>query len=311
LIQKGSTVQDQRALPVQDENEEAMLRMSFMEHLEELRARLLKALGGIGVAFIVCVVFTDEIWRLVSQPAVAALTQLGLHQTLVFTTPTEAFTTVWVKLPLLAALFIASPWVLYQFWAFIAPGLYRSERQWAVPFVICTAGLFVAGGLFSYFVAFRYGLTFLIGIGRDLHLQPMVTISEYFDLFINVTLGIAIVFELPVMLFLLTLLHIASPSFLLRNSRYAILGLTIVAAVITPTQDVVNLTLLLLPMCALYFAGIFASYALVLHREKRSFPWRRLCFWSVLAMLLSGVIAGAVLMHLGYRLVPRWPFLSR
>lgn len=309
-------MRDQRALTIQSrdpqaENVEDMQRMSFMEHLEELRARILKALCGIGTAFIISVVFTDQLWRIVSEPAVAALAGLGLQRTLVFTTPTEAFITVWVKVPLLTALFMAAPWVLYQFWAFIAPGLYKRERRWAAPFVICTAGLFIAGGLFAYFVAFRYGLTFLLGIGRDLNLQPMVRVSEYVDLFINVTLGIAVVFELPVMLFLLTLLHVASPSFLLRNSRYAIIGLTVVAAIITPTQDVVNLTLLLLPMYMLYFAGVFASYALVLHREKREFPWRKLCFWSAVAVLLTACITGLMFMRQGYPLVPHWPFLSR
>lgn len=288
-----------------------MRRMSFMEHLEELRARILKALGGIGVAFVIGIVFTNQLWQIVSQPVVSALMRLGLPKNLVFTTPTEAFTTIWVKLPLLAALFMASPWVLYQFWAFIAPGLYKRERRWAAPFVICTAGLFVAGGSFSYFIAFRYGLTFLLGIGRDLDLSPMVTVSEYFDLFINVTLGIAVIFELPVMLFLLTLLHLASPAFLLRNSRYAIVGLAILCSVITPTQDFVNLTLLLVPMCMLYFAGVFASFALVLHRENRSFPWRKICLWSALVLLLVGCIAGLVLIHDGYRLIPQWPYLRR
>jgi sec-independent protein translocase protein TatC len=118
----------------------------------------------------------------------------------------------------------------------------------------------------------------------------MVTVSEYFDLFINVTLGIGVVFELPVLLFLLTLLHVVSPSFLLRNSRYAILALTILAAVITPTQDLVNLMLLLVPMCALYFAGVFASYALVAHREGRRLPWRKIGLWTVPA----GVAAGSL-----------------
>jgi sec-independent protein translocase protein TatC len=255
--------------------DDSMLRMSFMEHLEELRSRILKSLAGVGVAFAFSILFTNQLWRLVSQPVDAALRELGLHQNLVFTAPMEAFNTVWVKLPMLAALFLASPWVLYQVWAFIAPGLYESERRWATPFVLSTAGLFVAGGLFSYFIAFRYGLTFLLGVGRDLNIQPMVAVSEYFDLFINVTLGIGVVFELPVLLFLLTLLHIVSPAFLMSNSRYAVLALTLIAAVISPTQDVINLMVLLVPMCALYFVGVFASYTLVLHREGRRFPWKR------------------------------------
>jgi sec-independent protein translocase protein TatC len=286
-----------RALP-SDTPEDGMLRMSFMEHLEELRSRLLKSLAGVGVAFVFSILFTNQLWRLVSQPVDAALRELGLHQNLVFTAPMEAFNTVWVKLPMLAAVFLASPWVLYQVWAFIAPGLYESERRWATPFVLSTAGLFIAGGMFSYFVAFRYGLTFLLGVGRDLNIQPMVAVSEYFDLFINVTLGIGVVFELPVLLFLLTLLHIVSPAFLLINSRYAVLALTIVAAVISPTQDIVNLMVLLVPMCALYFVGVFASYALVLHREQRRFPWKRVLRWFA---LLIGIASVSIALWLAWR----------
>jgi sec-independent protein translocase protein TatC len=187
--------------------------------------------------------------------------------------------------------------VLYQVWAFIAPGLYRNERRWAAPFVICTAGLFVAGSLFSYFVAFRYSLTFLVGIGQSLDLQPMVTISEYFDLFINVTLGIGLVFELPALLFVLTLLHIVSPGFLWRNSRYAVVGLALVAAVISPTQDVISLSLLLIPMCALYFAGILASYGVVFYREGRSVPRKKLALWLAILSLMASVIVGIYMLH--------------
>ena len=272
-----------------------MERMSLLDHLDELRSRILRALAGIGVAFLICMTFTNELWSIVSQPSAAAMASLGLHEKLVFTTPMEAFSTIWVKLPLLASTFISSPWVLYQVWAFIAPGLYQNERKWAVPFVICTAGLFVAGGLFSYFVAFRYSLTFLVGIGQSLDLQPMLTISEYFDLFINVTLGIGLVFELPALLFLLTLLHIVSPGLLWRNSRYAVVGLALVAAVISPTQDVVSLALLLIPMCALYFAGVLASYGVVFYREGRSVPRRKLATWGVIASLLASGIAGMYL----------------
>ena len=279
---------DERTIAGITNDEDDMLRMSLLEHLEELRARILRALGGVGVAFLVSIVFTDQVWQTVKKPAVTALTDLGLHPDLIFITPMEAFSTVWVKLPLLTAIFLASPWVLYQFWAFIAPGLYSSERRWAAPFVICTAGLFVAGGLFSYFVAFRYALTFLLGIGRESGLDALVSVSEYFDLFINVSLGTAVIFELPVFVFSLTLLHLASPVFLLRNCRYAILGLAIVAAVITPTQDVVYLAILLVPMYALYFAGVFAGYVLVLHREKRNFPWKQFCLWALAIILVIG-----------------------
>jgi sec-independent protein translocase protein TatC len=296
----------------EEEDDEGMLRMSFLEHLEELRKRLIFMLAGLGIAFVLCLTFTERLWLLVSAPAVAALRQLGsADPKLIFTSPTEAFTTIWVKLPMLVSVFVASPWILYQVWAFVAPGLYKRERRWAAPFVICSAGLFIAGGLFAYFVAFRFGLTFLLGIGHDVNVQPFVSITEYFNLFVNVMLGVGIVFELPVLIFFLTLLRIASPSFLIRNSRYAILAIVILAAIVTPTPDVVNLVIFSVPMVLLYFAGVFASYILVLHRENRRFPWGGvLLVTGVLILLLFGAAYFAVTRY-GYRLVPHWPYLLR
>ncbi|HUA63671.1 MAG TPA: twin-arginine translocase subunit TatC [Verrucomicrobiae bacterium] len=250
------------------DEDDKMVRMSFLEHLAELRSRILRALAGLAVAFALSMTFMNPLWRALSRPAAIALRDLGLSQRLVFTTPTEAFTTVWVKAPLLTAIFLASPWVLYQLWAFISPGLYARERRWAVPFVFATAALFVAGGVFAYFVVFRYGLVFLLGIGRDLDLQPMVSISEYFDLFMDVSVGVALVFELPVLLFLLTALHVVTPGFLLRHSRYFILGITVLAAVITPTQDAFNLALVVVPLCLLFFVGVLASWLLVRYRRR-------------------------------------------
>jgi sec-independent protein translocase protein TatC len=291
--------------------EEGMLRMSFMEHLEELRSRILKALAGVGVAFAFSLLFANQMWQAVSNPAVAALHQLGFPEKLVFTTPTEAFMIIWMKLPMLAAVFLASPWILYQVWAFIAPGLYRRERRWAAPFVICSAGLFILGGLFAYFLAFPFALTFLLGIGRDINVQPMVRITDYFDLFVNVMLGIGLVFELPVLIFFLTLLRVASPAFLMRHSRYAILGIAVIAAVVTPTPDVFNMMLFCVPMWALFYVGIFAGYLLVLHREKRKFPWGKVLPWVavVLALLIAaGWYFGG---KYGYHVVRHWPFLTR
>jgi len=294
-----------------DDEEGGMLRMSFLEHLEELRSRILRALAGVGIAFVACLWFANDLWRIVSEPATVALKHLGFQQKLVQITPMETFSTVWVKLPMLAAVFLASPWVVYQVWGFVSPGLYRKERRWAVPFVLCSAGLFIAGGLFGYFLAFRFGLEFLLGIGRDINIQPMVSVTEYFDLFVNVMLGIGLVFELPVLIFFLTLLRIASPGFLLRHSRYAILIITIIAAVVTPTPDVFNMMLFAVPMCLLFFVGIFAGYLLTLHREHRQFPWRKTLYW-VGAILV--VIAGAlylVLPRLGYHFIAHWPFFKR
>ncbi len=294
-----------------DPEEDGMLRMSFLEHLEELRSRIIKALGGLAIAFAGCILFTNALWNGVRQPAVAALTSLGYPPDLAQLTPTEAFTIIWVKLPVLAALFISSPWILYQVWAFISPGLYKRERHLAVPFIFSTAGLFILGGAFAYFVAFRFGLTFLLGIGSAMGVRPYISLTEYFDLFVNVILGVALVFELPVLIFFLTLLRIASPRFLLRHSRYAILLITIAAAIITPTPDVVNLTIFAAPMILLYFVGVFASYLLVLKREGESFPWRPVLMWFAIVLALLGGGLWLAIVRLGCHWIWQWPFLVK
>ncbi|MGE5486186.1 MAG: twin-arginine translocase subunit TatC [bacterium] len=295
----------------EEDEEEGMLRMSFLEHLEELRSRIIKSLMGIGVAFICSLVFANQMWVVVSEPVIHSLKELGYTPQLAITKPMESFSIVWIKLPMLAAIFLASPWVLYQVWAFIAPGLYKRERRWAAPFVICSAGLFITGGLFAYFVALRFGLTFLLGIGRNINIMPVVTITEYFDLFINVMLGVGIVFELPVLVFFLTLLRIVSPAFLVRNSRYAILAIVTLAAVITPTPDIFNLMMFVVPMLVLFFVGVFASYLLVLHRENRRFPWLKLLYVLVAFLVaLVGAMYVAVVRY-GYHLVPAWPYLTK
>lgn len=285
--------------------------MSFLEHLEELRSRLIKMVMGIGVAFVISLTFSDRLWTFVVQPAAQALKTLNYTPNLVIISPMESFNIIWVKLPIYCSIFLASPWILYQVWAFISPGLYRKERRWAVPFVICSAGLFILGGIFAYFVAFRYGLTFLLGIGRGNYVMPMVSVSEYFDLFINVVLGVALVFELPVLIFFLTLLRIVKPSFLLNHSRYAILIIFIAAAIITPTPDVFNLMLFATPMCLLFFVGIFASYLLVLSREGRRFPWRKTLMIAGGVLLLIGIVIYVAMTRYGLKVVPHWPYLTR
>lgn len=295
-----------------DDDEDGMLRMSFLEHLEELRSRIIKALIGIAVAFLISLTYCNPLWKIIVQPAVAALKTLGYNPpNLVQISAMDAFNIIWVKLPILCAIFLASPWVLYQVWAFIAPGLYRRERRWAVPFVLCSAGLFILGGLFAYFVVFRFGLTFLLGLTKGLYVVPMVSMTDYFDLFVNVMLGVGLVFELPVIIFFLTLLRILNPVWLLGQSRYAILAIFIAAAVITPTPDVFNLMLFATPMCLLFYFGIFASYLLVLHRENRRFPWRTtFLVIGVVILVAAGVIYLAVTKY-GYKVVPHWPFLTR
>lgn len=289
-----------------------MLRMSFMEHLEELRSRLIKALGGLVVAFILCIGFCKDLWLVVSAPAVIALTHLGINPPdLAQIKPMEQFNVIYIKLPLLVSLFVASPWVLYQVWAFISPGLYKKEKRWAVPFILFTAGLFITGGLFAYFVAFRYGLEFLLGIGRDVHVRPVVSIDEYFDLFVNVTLGVGLVFEMPVLIFFLTLLRLASPRFLLKHSRYAILAITIIAAVVTPTPDIFNMMLFAVPMVLLFFIGLFAAHLLVLRREGKKFPWRLVVLVVFGALIVAAGVVALFVYHYHYHFIQKWPFLVK
>jgi len=160
-------------------------------------------------------------------------------------------------------------------------------------------------------VAFRFGLTFLLGIGVGDGVVPMPTVTHYFDLFVNVTLGVAIVFELPVLLFLLTLLRIVSPSFLITHSRYAILAIVILAAVITPTPDVVNLMIFAIPMILLYFLGVFASYLLVLRRENRRFPWKPFFIWLLFVLGTLAVMVWIAIRFYHYHFVKHWPFLVK
>jgi sec-independent protein translocase protein TatC len=301
--------------PVNDEDdpeEDGMLRMSFLEHLEELRSRILKALMGLGIAFFVSLYFVNDLWAVITEPAMNALRENGIKDPrLAMLKPTEAFSIIWVKLPIVAALFLASPWLVYQVWGFIAPGLYKRERKWAVPFILCTAGLFICGGLFAYFIAFPLGLGFLLGIGIGQNVNPVVSITDYFDLWVNVTLGLGLVFELPVLIFFLSLLRILTPGFLMRNARYAILLIVVVAAIITPTPDVINLVLISAPMTVLYFAGVFASYLLWLSRENKRFPWMLTIFILLSVLATLGGMTYLATAKLGYKFILSWPFLVR
>jgi sec-independent protein translocase protein TatC len=135
--------------------------------------------------------------------------------------------------------------------------------------------------------------------------------TEYFDLFVDVILGIGLIFEMPVLIFFLTLLHIASPRFLMAHSRYAILAITIIAAVVTPTPDIFNMMLFAVPMCGLFYLGIFASYLLVLHREHRKFPWRQVLTWSAVVLVVLAAAVWAAVTRFGYHLVMHWPLLTR
>ena len=299
-----------------DEEEEGMVRMSFLNHLEELRTRIIQALIGLAVAYALCLLFATHLVGWMIQPVKRAfeilveVCQFDAPLKLVAITPSEQFNLIYLKVPLLAAVFVASPWLVYQAWGFIAPGLYQRERGWARPFIFCIAGLFILGGLFGYFVVLRFALVFLIGIGCEIDIQPMITISSYFSTFVMVELGLGVVFQMPVLIFFLTLLRIVNPTFLLGNVRYAILIIFILAAVITPTPDVFNMILFAAPMILLFYVGIGASCLLVLKREKGKIPWVQIIAVSLL--ILAAVTAGVLyFMHsqLGYEFIDQFPWI--
>src|SRR5262249_33463963 len=147
-------------------------------------------------------------------------------------------------------LFAASPFVLYQVWMFISPGLYRREERDVLPFMSSTLLLFLAGGDFGYKMVFSAALEFLISYGKQFH--PMITISEYLDLFLTVIIGLGVVFEMPILVFFLALMGVVTAGWMWRNVRYSILVIFIIAAVLTPTTDILNMCIFAAPMVALY-----------------------------------------------------------
>ena len=150
-----------------------------------------------------------------------------------------------------------------------------------------------------------------VGLGGFADVLPLITIDNYFDKFVDVMLGIGLVFELPVLIFFLALLRVVSPSFLLNHSRYAILAIVIIAAIVTPTPDVFNLMLFAVPMCMLFFLGIFASYLLVLRRERRSFPWKAFLTWVAIAVALIAFCVLVAVVEFHFHLTWRPPFLVK
>jgi len=221
--------------------------------LDELRRRLIVSIAAVGVGFLICFSFSAKIYDFLAVPITPNLN----GGKLAYTNPTDPFT-IYMKVALLAAIFLASPVVLAQVWLFISPGLYAREKKFALPFVISTSILFMAGGAFAYYIALPMSLKFLINMGSSF--QPMVTITEYLDLILTVMLGCAVIFQIPVLVFFLTIFGIVNARFLLRNLRYAILIIFVVAAILTPTSDIPNMLIFSTPMLLLYLVGILVSW---------------------------------------------------
>lgn len=239
-------------------------QMSFLEHLEELRQRLLRSILSIFVGFGICFYFRDQIYAYLAKPLTDTLHSLNLPEKLVYTNPTDPFN-LYIKLAIVGGIFVASPYILWQFWLFISPGLYRHEKRYVWPFVGLTSILFMSGGFFAYKMAFPAALRFLVEFGHNF--QPFITINEYWNLATTLLLGVGLVFELPIVILVLSIFGIVTPKFLLRNFRYAVLLTAIVAAALAPTPDWTTLFMFWIPMVGLYIFSIGLSWLVYLKKN--------------------------------------------
>ena len=235
--------------------------MSLMEHLEELRKRLLHAVAYLLVGFAVAYFFHERLYGIVQAP----LDQL--HIPLNFTHPTDGLN-LYLKTSLVGGAIMASPFILYQIWLFISPGMYSNEKKYVFPFMGATVGLFLAGAWFGYRWVLPGALKVLVlDFGRKFH--PILTIDDYTGFFLSIILGLGICFELPILIFFLALFGIVDAKFLMRHFRYAILAIFIVAAIICPMQDPFSMCLFASPMLLLYFLGVALAYFVHPNRRKR------------------------------------------
>ena len=226
--------------------------MSLMEHLEELRTRIFWTCGYLLAGFIVAYIFHVRLYNIVQKP----VTDLGLQ--LNFTHPTDGLN-LYLKTSFVGGAIIASPFILYQVWLFISPGMYANEKKYVWPFMGATIGLFLSGAWFGYRYVLPGAIKILVlDFGKAFH--PILTIEDYTGFFLAVILGLGITFELPILIFFLALFGIVDAKFFLKQYRYAILIIFLIAAVICPLPDPVGMFLFASPMLALYVVGILVAY---------------------------------------------------
>lgn len=253
--------------PASGETEkEAMPTMGFLDHLEELRTRIVRSAIAVGVGTAACWGFRERIYDLMQRPIVQVLHAKNLPEKLVYLNPVDPFN-LYLKIAMLGGLFLTSPFVLYQVWMFISPGLYRREKKYILPFMVSTISLFALGGYFGYSVAYPRALDFFV-VKFNGQFQPMITIGEYTQLFLSIVLGMGLIFEMPILVFFLAFMGIMSPSFMIKNFRYAILVIFILAAIVTPTPDVVNMCVFAAPMLGLYALSIGVAW--LVHPKQRA-----------------------------------------
>lgn len=227
--------------------------MSFFEHLGELRKRIIVSLIFVLIFFLISWNFIQDIYEWLSVPIIKYLPE---GEKLAFTALAEPFM-MYIKIAFISSLFLSSPFIFYQLWLFISPALYRKEKKYVFPFVFFTTFFFLLGGAFGYYFIFPWACRFFLEIGENF--KAIITINEYFSLIFRVLIGISLIFELPVLVFLLAKLGLITAKFLLKYFKYAIVLIFIIAAVITPTPDIITQSLFAFPMIGLYFLSVLIA----------------------------------------------------
>lgn len=250
---------------VQEPKEESAATMGFFEHLAELRRRIVNCLIAVALCCVVGFFFWEEIYLFVAAPMQAAFAQAGLEKRLVFTGPLVPVKFA-LQVGLYAGLFLAAPVIFWQVWLFVAPGLYKHERRFVLPFVFSSSALFLAGAYFAHRVVLPLTLRFLLEFGKEMF-EPIITVNEYFSLWLTMVLWMGVIFELPILIFLLSWIGLVTPGFLWHYFRHAIVVIAIVAAAITPTTDAFTMLVFAVPMIALYLLGIGVSWLVQLRRR--------------------------------------------
>jgi sec-independent protein translocase protein TatC len=235
--------------------------MTFLEHLEDLRKRLFLCFISVFVAVFPAYVFSKDIYRFLARPLTRFLPE---GQPLSFLKLTEPFM-LYIKVSFITALFAVSPFLFYQIWKFIAPGLYQKEKKYVMPFVLFTTVFFIGGAAFSYYVAYPFACRFFLDLGSDF--KAVITVDQFFNLTVKMLLGVGLVFEMPTLIFFLARMGIVTSKWMVKNIKYAVLAIFIIAAVITPSPDMVNQLILAVPMLVLY--GISILVALLFGRERK------------------------------------------
>jgi sec-independent protein translocase protein TatC len=231
-------------------------RMGFLDHLEELRMRIIRSLIAIAVGMLVAFFFYDRLSDFVLGPTIRALPP---GTPLIYMRPGEGLS-FYMDIALIGGLILAAPYVMYQVWRFIAPGLYAREKKFVIPFVMLTTAGTFSGALFTHYVMFPTTITFLGAIGsRSMKFMPRV--EDTFDLYKSMMIGMVLVFQMPTIVYFLARLRLVTARFLWRNIKYAILIIFILAAVLTTSPDAWNQTVFAAPMVALYLLSIVIAWA--------------------------------------------------